>query len=190
MALEAIKMQRRDVINLSATIEQMAANMDGPDYKLAYALKLSLDGLRPELDAIQAAQKPAKAFAAFEEERGQLAAEYAEKGEGGEAKVRAMPEGGSVYVMDREREAEFNQKFAELRETHKEAIDAENARRDGFADFLRGEVEVKVQRFMVKLVPVKKVTAYQMIVLTPLFIDAAEAAGFPAEPVDPEREVA
>ena len=182
MALETITMQRRDVLALAAIIEQVSASVDNPDYKLVYALKLTLDSIRPEVDAVRAAQKPATAFNAFERAREELAVEYAAKGEGGEAKVRVMGDGTSVYVMDPEREKEFNQRFAELRETHREAISAEDDRRLGFDGFLRDDVSVRVQRFPLRLVPMKKVTAQQLIILTPLFTDAAEQAGFQAEP--------
>jgi len=181
MALDTIKMQRRDVLELAGTIDHVAGAMDGPDYKLAYALKLSRDSLRSEVDAVREAQKPGKAFLAFEQARSALAQEYAEKGEGGEAKVLALPEGGSRYVMEKAREAEFDQKFAELRETHMAAINAEEQRRQGFDDFMKQEVEVKVQRFGYKLIPAKKLSTLALMILTPLFTDAAAQAGFEAE---------
>lgn len=184
MALEPITLQRRDVMTLATTIEQISAAAQGPDYKLVYALKLSLDSLRPEVDAIRAAQRPGADFVAFEQEREKLANEYAAKGEDGEAKVRAMPDGSSVYVMDPARQPEFHQRFAELREAHRAAITAEDQRRQGFDAFLCEEVEVRVQRFSLRLAPIKIMSGMQLMILTPLFTDAAEQAGFPAEAED------
>lgn len=170
-----VMLQRRDAQELHDTIESVTAIIKGGSFELTYAMRKNRNALRDEVDAIGAMLSPSPKFQEYTGKRIALCEEHAVKNEDGSSKLTAQ----GNYVIDPEKQAEFNEKVEALQNEHRPVLDGEGARRSGIPDFLKAEVEVELYCFPLALLNphVKDLTQAQRVALFPLYTNAEDEVG-------------
>lgn len=178
--MDTITLERQEVLNLLAGIEQVSPLLKSVSFRLVYACKRTRDSVQAEVDAMNEAKKPTEEFLAYDRARDLLCREYA-KQEAGEPKLIQMPDGRTAYDMDPARTEKFGAALATLRSVHAPAIEAEAERVTGLTAWLREEVFVQVHRVSTADFPTTDCTLQQLMWLLPMLRDNAESeAALPA----------
>jgi hypothetical protein len=104
-------------------------------YKLAVNRKL----IEPHVDSLNELGNAAPEYIQYEEARVELARVYADRTEDDQPKTIQNVEG--VHYLIQDREDEWNEALAALREEHADAIEARKAQKDEVADLLKSDAE-------------------------------------------------
>jgi len=138
------------------------ANLKG--FKLGYAIARSKAKLKPEIEALEEALKPAQAFEEYERKRLELCRKYVQKDGQGNPVVS-----GNEFVFGDNREA-FDAEMAPLQEEFAEAIENRKQQVEGYLSAMKEQITVEVHRVTEVDVP-EDLTVSQMAVLFHLIKD-------------------
>ncbi|MFA6077366.1 MAG: hypothetical protein WC735_04825 [Candidatus Paceibacterota bacterium] len=144
-------MTKGDNINLFSTLNKLG-KLTG--VKFAYAVARNLAFLKPEYEALQEAVKPTEDFVKYEEERVELAKEYAKK----DAEGKPISENNAYVLEDKET---FDVKFIELKKKHKKTLEAREAQLKEQEELLKTDSTLVLYKVKIEDVP-KDITVAQM----------------------------
>ena len=155
-----MKLTRQEILNLNQALSSVG-NLTG--VRFAYAVARSLDKLKPEIEAIRKASTPKENFVKYDQERVELAKNYAIKVDGKPQTI--VLEGREQYkIQDAEG---FNKELEALKVKHKEAIDEQTKREKDIMEILKEPVEIELHMVDFKYVP-QEISTQQMAGILPI----------------------
>jgi hypothetical protein len=169
-----MKLTKNKVVELYIALNSVG-HLSG--VKFAYAVSRNIAILKPEIESIQAAEKPREAFQQYDKERIELAEKHAKKVNGlAQTIVSGKRKDGSPlleYVI--ENRQLFDTELMALKEKHKAAIDERERQEEEFESLLKDETEVDLYKIQLKDVP-QAITTRQMTGIYLLIADEPKDA--------------
>jgi len=160
-----MKLKRREILRLHNGI----AMMEGRPFsvKFSYFMAKNKVAIRDEIAAIDAARQVTDGFKEYDNERAQLAQQYADKGADGSAKIHE-----NSYVITVRKE-EFDEALKELRYKYAEPLKEQEAKMEELKELLEEEVEFEGSKIDLKDIPESiESSVLEIFILADLIIEA------------------
>jgi len=146
-------MKNKDLFTFKEGLEE-AKKLQG--VKFAYAVAKNSKLVTGEIESLQETIKPSEEYSEFEKERDEIVKKYAKKDKNGDPKQETQEVNGqtfSFYKIEEEGMADYNKDFEELKEGHKEIIEARDKQLEEYDNLLKEDCDIKVHMTVIDLVP-------------------------------------
>lgn len=140
-----MKLKRSELPGL---LKGLDAVMKFPHVKFSYLAVRNKQVVQEELKTIQESIKPAAAFQEYEKKRIGLCEEFCIKDKAGKPVITANSNYAGLDVNE-----EWKTAHEALLEEYKEALDERKKQMEGYAEFLKEEVELKLITIPIKMLP-------------------------------------
>jgi hypothetical protein len=157
------KIQKGQLLNISQVLSELAQSND-ENVKFKYAIAKNNKIIEQEVSVLTDMQKPSEAIQGFEQKRQMLCIENCIKTEDGRPDIK-----DNQFQIEPEKLEEFNVKMKTLYDDNKEVLDAEQAKRQAFYDFLSEEIDIPFYTISIDNVS-GKLTQQQVNILTDFII--------------------
>ncbi len=162
-----MKIKGSDIFRLFNSLQSM--EHEKMNFKLSYTIAKTMRAIRPEIEDIQKAVEPDKAFLDYEKVRIELCKEHAKKDGTGKPVIV-----GNSYIFDDQKA--FDLAVGKLRENHLRAITDHEAKIKDYQSRLSDQIEINLHRIDVKDLP-GEMSPNVMEGLLPILCGMEEADG-------------
>ncbi len=135
-------------------------NIETELYDLTEAIDESLENVEAKIKKIERVKEPSKEVKAFSKSCEDLFLKYAELGHDGNPKRFPNNQGGFNYNLQEDKVIQYEEELASLEQSHKEVLQAQRKKEDGFNKALENDIELELVsvdknwlRSIVKLTP-------------------------------------
>ncbi|RQW76720.1 MAG: hypothetical protein EHM14_15950 [Methanothrix sp.] len=153
---------RRQVLAVWNVLEELS-DRKSDDLRWAYHVAKNKALIKPEVDALRAAQKPDEDFDAYDKARIELCKNHAQRDPNTHEPLTT--DNGRRFLIDHTRQAEFDAAAEKLKEEHKPALDRYEEKMKAFEKFLDEEIPSPVWHPIPYMCLPKDITPRQVEVL-------------------------
>jgi hypothetical protein len=139
-----VKVRRSELFKIREVLEAMPK---GDRFKFSYAVAKNLRKVKTEIEDMEKAREPEQEIIEYERKRIALCQQYAKQLNGAPMVV------SNSFVIDEEKQADFNHEMKELQDRYKDAIERGSRKMLDYQVNLRESVDVEFHRVKLEDVP-------------------------------------